>query len=319
MSDHHHHAHSVAHHHAHHRGGPAFGLALAITVVYALIELAGGLWSGSLALLGDAGHMFSDALALGLAAIAARLARRPAGDRHSYGWARAEVIGAMLNSLLMLAIVLLLVVEAVSRLHEPRPVAAGGMMLIASVGLLVNIAVAWIMSRGEMTMGARAALLHVLGDLVSSFAAVLSGAVIYATGWLPIDPILSLAIAGLILVGTIRLLRDALHVLMEGVPAALELPSVGRALAGLPGVVSVHDLHVWSITPDRVALSAHVELDDLQRWPGILAAAEAMLRERYGIGHATLQPELRADRREPSTSVIRLWPRGQKPGNRTGN
>lgn len=305
MSDH--------HAHTHHRGGPAYGIALAITGVYALIELAGGLWSGSLALLGDAGHMFSDTLALGLAAIAARLAQRPAGNRHTYGWARAEVIGALLNSLLMLAIVMMLVVEAVARLHEPRPVAAAGMMLIAFIGMLVNIAVAWMMSRGEMTIGARAALLHVLGDLVSSFAALLAGAVIYTTGWLPIDPILSIGIAALILIGTVKLLRDTLHVLMEGVPSALKLPEIGRSLAGLPGVASVHDLHVWSIAHDRIALSAHIELDDLQRWPEILASAGAMLRDRYGIGHATLQPELRAGGGGQKTSVVRLWPRGHKP------
>jgi cobalt-zinc-cadmium efflux system protein len=304
---------SAHHSHTHRHGGPAFGLALAITGAYALIELAGGLWTGSLALLGDAGHMFSDTLALGLAAVAARLAQRPAGDRHTYGWARAEVIGALLNSLLMLAIVLILVVEAVARLHEPRPVAAAGMILIAVIGMLVNIAVAWMMSRGEMTMGARAALLHVLGDLVSSFAAVLAGAVIYMTGWLPIDPILSIAIAALILVGTLKLLRDTMHVLMEGVPSALELSAVGRALAELPGVVSVHDLHVWSIAHDRIALSAHVELDDLRQWPEILAAAGAMLSDRYGIGHTTLQPELRSGGSGQKTSVVRLWPRGHKP------
>ncbi len=307
MSAHHGHA------HAHGRGGPAFGIALAITACYALIELVGGLWTGSLALLGDAGHMFSDALALALAATAARLAQRPAGHRHTYGWARAEVIGALLNSLLMLAIVLVLVVEAVARLHEPRPIAAAGMMLIAFIGMLVNVVVAWIMSRGEMTLGARAALLHVLGDLVSSFAAVLAGAVIYATGWLPIDPILSLAIAGLILAGTVRLLRDTLHVLMEGVPPTLDLPVIGQALAELPGVASVHDLHVWSIAADRVALSAHIELDELEQWPQILASASAMLRDRYGIGHVTLQPEVRGGPGRQRTSVIRLWPRNSGP------
>jgi len=156
-------------------------------------------------------------------------------------------------------------------------------------------------------------LLHVLGDLVSSFAALLAGAVIYATGWLPIDPILSLVIAGLILVGTLRLLRETLHVLMEGVPPALELPVIGQALAQVPGVASVHDLHVWSIAPDRIALSAHVELDELRQWPEILASASTMLHDRYGIGHVTLQPEIRGSHDRPRTSVIRLWPRGHRP------
>ncbi len=312
MSDKHDHAHAGAHVHKQH--GPAFALALAITAGYALVELAGGFWTGSLALLSDAGHMFSDVLALGLAATAARLAQRPAGHRHTYGWARAEVIGALVNSLLMLVIIVVLVVEAVARLHAPQPVAAAGMIGIALVGLLVNIAVAWVMSRGEITLGARAALLHVMGDLVSSFAAVVAGAVIYATGWLPIDPILSLVIAGLILISTLRLLRDTVHVLMEGVPPALEIPAIGRALAGIPGVVSVHDLHVWSITPDKIALSAHIELHDILQWPGILASAGELLHERYGIGHITLQPEIRIpDSRR--TSVVRLWPRGHRPRN----
>jgi len=302
--------------HRHHRPaarGAAFTTALVVTLGYAAVEFAGGLWTGSLALLSDAGHMLFDALALGLAAIAAWLARRPPGHRHSYGWARAEVIGATLNSLLMLVIIVALVVEAVARLLEPRPVAALGMTAIALVGMAVNALVLWIMSRGEMTLNARAALLHVIGDLVSSFVALIAGTVIYFTGWLPIDPILSLVIAGLILISTIRLLRDTLHVLMEGVPPALELPGIGKALAGVPGVISVHDLHVWSITPGQVALSAHLEINDLQRWPAILAAASALAHDRFGIGHVTLQPETHRPRGARGTAVIRLWPRGRRP------
>jgi cobalt-zinc-cadmium efflux system protein len=302
-----------AHHHAHQGAQPHFVAALALTAAYACIEVAGGVWAGSLALLSDAGHMFSDALALGLAAVAARLARRPAGHRHSYGWARAEVIGAFLNGMLMLALIVALVVEALARLRNPQPVEAGGMMLIAFVGMLINAGVAWLLSRGHVSLNARAALLHVIGDLVSSFAALLSGIVILATGWLPIDPILSLVIAGLILFGTVRLLRDALHVLMEGVPPAIKLPAIGNALASLPGVISVHDLHIWSIAPGTVALSAHLELDDLQRWPVILASARAAMHERYGIDHVTLQPELAAAPRPGDTSVIRLWPRNSRP------
>ena len=302
-----------AHHHGQHESQPPFMAALLLTVAYACVEVAGGLWSGSLALLSDAGHMFSDALALALAAMAARLARRPAGSRHSYGWARAEVIGAFLNGMLMLALIVALVVEAVARLRAPQPVEAGAMMLIAFIGMLVNGGVAWLMSRGHASINVRAALLHVIGDLFSSFAALLSGAVIQATGWLPIDPILSLVIAALILLGTVRVLRDALHVLMEGVPPAMDLPAIGGALAGVPGVTSVHDLHIWSIAPGTVALSAHVELEDLQRWPAILASARALMHDRYGINHVTLQPEVSDDPRPGRTSVIRLWPRNSRP------
>jgi cobalt-zinc-cadmium efflux system protein len=301
-----------AHNHSHGAAGPRYLLPLGLTVAYAAVELAGGLWSGSLALLGDAGHMFSDAVALGVAAAAATLARRPPGRSHSYGWQRAEVIGALLNSLFMLAIVVMLVVESVTRLLAPRDIAAGAVIVIAALGMLVNGACLLLLGRAEHDLNARAALLHVAGDLASSFAALLAGLVIHFTGWSPIDAILSLAIAALILVSTQQVLRDALHVLMEGVPPAIELAAIGRALASVPGVVAVHDLHVWSIAPRSVALSAHLEIGDLQSWPAILAQASGMLRDRYGIGHVTLQPE--PPQRE-RTSIIHLWP-GKKPPRR---
>ena len=281
------------HTHTHQGTRPRFLLPLVLTAAFAAVELVGGLWSGSLALLGDAGHMASDAVALGVAAIAASLARRPPGREHSYGWRRAEVIGALLNGVLMLAIVVMLAVEAVSRLLAPREVVAEAVISIAIVGMAVNVACIVLLGRGEPDLGARAALLHVTADLASSFAALVAGVVIFFTGWLPVDPILSLAIGALILVSTQKVLRDALHVLMEGVPPPIELSAIGRALAAVPGVTEVHDLHVWSIAPGAVALSAHLEITELQRWPVILTEASAMLQSRYGIGHVTLQPEVR--------------------------
>lgn len=304
MSAHH------AHAHAHEPGRPAFLAALAVTLGYAMVELAGGLWSGSLALTSDAGHMFSDALALALAAGAAWLARRPPGLKHSYGLARAEVIGASLNGLLMLGIIVFLVVEAVHRLLAPRPVMAGVVMIVAAIGLAVNAAVAYILSRGHHDLNVRGALIHVIGDLVSSLAALIAGAVIYATGWLLIDPILSLVIAALILLTTLRLLRDTLHVLMEGVPAAVDLAEIGAALAGVRGVTAVHDLHVWSIGSARAALSAHLEIERLEEWPAILGASQDLLRERFGVEHVTLQPELA---RPPKEARVTIWPRGVRP------
>lgn len=300
----------MAHAHNHGSPRPRYLLPLALTLSYAGVELAGGLWAGSLALLGDAGHMFSDAAALTVAAAAASLARRPPGHSHSYGWQRAEVIGALLNSLFMLAVVVMLVVEAVTRLLVPREVAAGAVIVVAALGMVVNTACLLLLGRGGHDLNARAALLHVVGDLASSFAALLAGVVIYFTAWSPIDAILSLAIAALILVSTQRVLRDALHVLMEGVPPALELAAIGRDLAAVPGVVAVHDLHVWSIASGSVALSAHVEIADLQRWPDVLSAASGMLRDRYGIGHVTLQPEIP---QRGQTSIIRLWPKNSGP------
>jgi cobalt-zinc-cadmium efflux system protein len=300
----------AAHAHRHARR-PAFAIALAITAIYAGVELAGGIWSDSLALISDAGHMFSDALALAIAAAAAWFARRPASERHSYGWARAEVIGAMLNGLLMLPVIVLLVVEAVQRLIEPRAVMAAGVIVIAFIGLTINAAVAYVLSHSAHNLNARAALMHVLSDLVSSLAALIAGIVIYLTGWALIDPILSLVIAVLILMSTLRLLRDTLHVLMEGVPSAIGFSEIGNALAAIPGVLSVHDLHVWGITPDSVSLSAHMEIDRLEEWPRILASTRHLLHEQFGIDHVTLQPEAGATR-TPHKAVIKLWPRARQ-------
>lgn len=296
---------TARHQRSHGHPRPAFVPALAITLAFAAVELAGGLWSGSLALVSDAGHMFSDALALALAAVAVALARRPASLRHSYGWARAEVIGATLNGLIMLGIIVVLVVEAVQRMLEPQPVIGGGVMLIAFVGLVVNAGVAYMLSRSAHNLNARAAMIHVMGDLLSSVAALIAGAVIWATGWLLVDPLLSLVIAGLILVSTLRLLRETVHVLMEGVPAAVDLEDIGTALARVPGVATVHDLHVWGLTPESMALSAHLEVADLQDWPQVLQAACAVMHERFGIDHVTLQPELKGPAL-PHTAVVRL-------------
>jgi cobalt-zinc-cadmium efflux system protein len=290
MSDHVHHHPPGAHVH-----GPATGrrllAALALTLGFALVEAVGGLWSGSLALLGDAGHMFSDATALGIALFAAWLGRRPPSARHSYGFARAEVLAALINGLLMLAVVTGITVEAIARLQTPRPVAGGAVMAIAVVGLAVNALVLAVLSRASHDLNTRGAMLHVFGDLLGSVAALLAGAVVYFTGWTPIDPLLSLAIAALIVISTFRLLHEALHVLMEGVPRHIDLEQVGRSLAQVSGVRSVHDLHIWTAAAGAPALSAHVVVDNLGRWPETLEALRAVLHSRYGIEHVTLQPE----------------------------
>ena len=285
---------STHHDHAHATHGNTLRWALLLTLGFAFVEALGGWWSGSLALMGDAGHMFSDAVALGLSALAAVIGRRPPSTRHSYGLMRAEVIAALLNGLLMLAVVLGIVVEAIRRIQQPQPVSGLTVIGIASVGLIVNVIVALVLSRGEHDMNTRAALLHVMGDLLGSVAALIAGAVIYYTGWTPIDPILSLAICALILYSTLRLLRDALHVLMEGVPGHLDLNTVGHSLARVPGVESVHDLHIWMLSSGTPALSAHVVLVRMSDWTGILDQMRDLLRERYGIEHVTLQPEIAA-------------------------
>lgn len=292
MAPHHHDHHHGHHDHDHGQApGRALRWALVFTLGYALVEAAGGWWADSLALLGDAGHMFSDAVALGLAAAASWFSTRPPSARHSYGLLRAEVIAALVNGLLMLVVVIGIGVEAVERLNHPQPVAGGTVFVVAFVGLVINVAVALILSQGGNSLNTRAALLHVLGDLLGSVAALLAGAVIHFTGWTPIDPILSLLICALILNSTLRLLREALHVLMEGVPLELDLNEIGRRLAAIPRVVSVHDLHVWTLSSGLRALSAHVVLADMRDWMPVLAQMQRELRQHYAIEHVTLQPE----------------------------
>lgn len=267
------------------------GWALLLTFAFALVEAVGGWLSGSLALLGDAGHMVSDATALGIAALAAWVSRRPPSYRHSFGLLRAEAVAALLNGLFMLVVVFSIAVHAIQRLQTPVPVGGGTVMLIAAIGLLVNLLVAWLLHRGDDSLNTRAALLHVMGDVLGSVAALIAGLVIYLTGWLPIDPLLSLLICVLILVSSLRLLRDVLHVIMEGVPPWLELPRVGRAMAAVDGVESVHDLHIWTLSSGVVALSAHIVVRDLRSWQAVLERLQGLLQERFTIGHVTLQPE----------------------------
>ena len=266
-------------------------VALAVTLGYALVEYIAGHAFHSLALMSDAGHMLSDAMALGLAAFASWVGNRPAGSRHSYGFARAEVVAAFVNGLAMLLIVVVIAVEAIGRLLDPQPVTGLGVMIVAFVGLLANLFVAFLIGRGERNLNMRAALIHVVGDLVGSVAAITAGAVIYYTGWQPIDALLSIVIAVLILGSTVRLVLDALHVLMEGVPAGLRIEEIASAIGTFAGVRAVHDLHVWNISSGQVALSAHVELDNLDNWAALLESARQMLQTRFGIAHVTLQPE----------------------------
>lgn len=266
-------------------------LAALLTLGFAAVEAGVGLWAGSLALVADAGHMVNDAAALALAAGAAWLARRPPSLRHSYGLGRAEFIAALINSLGLLALVAWLVVTAIARLQSPQAVMGEAVSITAAIGLAVNLLVAWLLARGEKNLNTRAALLHVMGDLLGSVAALLSGLVIAFTGWMPIDAILSLAIGALILISSLRLLREALQGLMEGTPFSQDPEEVGRTLAAIPGVASVHDLHIWAVKADEPLLTAHLVVHDIVQWESVLEASHTMLSERFDIHHATLQPE----------------------------
>lgn len=285
--------------------GRALWLAVTLTFGYAAVEAGVGWWANSLALAADAGHMVNDAVALVIAAAAAWAARQPASRLHSYGLGRAEFLAALVNSLGLLALVGWLSVSAAQRWQAPQAVQGEAVSLTAALGLLINIGVAWLLSRGAQNLNTRAALLHVMGDLLGSVAALIAGAVIVLTGWTPIDPLLSLVIGALILVSSLRLLRQALHGIMEGVPLHLSLEEIGREMAGVPGVVSVHDLHVWSVASEKTMLSAHLAVADMARWEGILAESRELLRERFGIEHVTLQPE-------PAARTIGWMPRERK-------
>lgn len=264
---------------------------LALTLLFAVIEAIGGMLSGSLALLGDAGHMATDSLALGLGALAAWLSRYPPTMRHSYGLQRFELIGGLVNALFMLVVVGGLAYEAVQRLAAPPPVAGGAVMIIAAVGLGVNLVVLRVLHGGATSFNTRGAILHVLGDLLGSVAALTSGAVVYFTGWAIIDPLLSLVIGVLILGSTGKLLLEVLHVFLEGVPLHVDLAKVGRTLAELEGVEEVHDLHIWTLASGSHALSAHIYIRDMGRWPQLLATIRELLRREYAITHTTIQPE----------------------------
>lgn len=284
--------HEHSHHHHGNSSGRALFAALCLTLGFAVVEFVAGLWAHSLALVADAGHMLTDSSALGLAAFAAWMATRPASKRRTWGHGRAEVLAALVNGAVMLVLVGSIAWHAIDRFQEPREVSGAAVMGVALVGLVINLLVFYVLSRGERNLNVRGALLHVLGDLLGSVAALASGIVILATGWTPIDPILSLLICALILIAALRLLREGAHVVMEGVPDGMDVETVRATMSEVSGVREVHDLHIWQVSGNRVALSAHVVIEDLAAWPPVLESLNRILLERHAIDHPTLQPEL---------------------------
>jgi cobalt-zinc-cadmium efflux system protein len=278
-------------HHAHHPHGPALGSAALLTMGFAALEAVGGWWTGSLALLSDAGHMLTDGAALALAAGAAWIARRPPSERHSYGLGRAEVLAALVNALAMLAIAGTIGYETLLRWQAPLPVKGGAAALIALAGLALNVVILQRLTPHRHDLNTRAAMLHVLGDALGSAAALASGLVILLTGWLRADAAASALICLLIAVSAVQLTRESLHALMEGVPRGLSVEAIGREMARVEGVLSVHDLHVWMLSGSRTALSAHVVVSRIHQWDRTLGALQRCLHEKFGIDHVTLQPE----------------------------
>jgi cobalt-zinc-cadmium efflux system protein len=265
-------------------------MVLALTVAFTAVEVVGGLLTGSLALLADAGHMLSDNLALGVALLAVWLAGRPSTPDRSFGYQRAEILAALVNGLILVGLAIWIFVEAWGRLSDPPEVLAGWVAVVAVVGLAVNLVAALILHRaGHETLNMRAALRHVLADALGSAGVLAAALVILVTGWRYADPIAGMAIALLILASSWSVLRDSVHILLEGAPRGMDTRSVGQRMAEVPGVVEVHDLHVWTITSGFPALSAHVLVERGDDCHARRRELENILRREYGIEHTTLQ------------------------------
>ncbi len=266
-------------------------LALCLTVAYTGAELVGGLLSGSLALLADAGHMLTDDLALGLALLAAWFARRPPDPGRTYGYQRAEILGALANGTMLVLLCVGIVWEAARRFRDPPPVEVGVMAAVAAGGLGVNLAAATLLRGHHHGLNVRGAYLHVVGDLLGSLGTLAAAALLAGFGWRWADPAASVLIAGIILVNSSRLVLDSVHVLMEGAPADLDPQEVRRSLLEVEGVADVHDLHVWTLGGGGPLLTAHLVANHSVPAARILRAATDVLSARYGIEHATLQVE----------------------------
>lgn len=256
-----------------------------------LVEVAGGILANSLTLLADAGHMFLDATALGLAWGATHLSRRSGDNRLSYGYDRFQVLAAFLNGLTLAVLVLWILYEAYERIRTPQAMIPIPALIVASIGFAVNlIAYRWLHG-AERNANVRAAALHVLGDLLGSAAAIVAATVVYFTGWTRVDPILALAIAFILGRGAWRILRDAAHILLEGVPKSLDLGAMHDTLAAVQGVVEVHRLHAWSLTAERPLVSLHARIADESDIQPVVARLKSILTEKFGVDHSTIQVE----------------------------
>ena len=294
----HHHPHGAHHHH-----GPLGAntsrtyvrrlvFVFCLVLVYAVAEAIGGWFTGSLALLADATHMVSDVAALGIALGAIWLARRPATPRQTYGFHRAEVLGALINATALIVIAVFIAVEAYQRLAEPNEVLGGTMLLIALGGLAVNLTGVIVLHSGQQdSLNVRGVWLHMMADTLGSVGAILSGFAIWKFGFMKADPIASFAIAALVLWSSLSLLRETLHVLMESTPKRLDAEEVRAAISAVPGVASLHDLHIWTITSGHEALTAHLVADESGISDSLRLAVQRTLREKFELHHVTLQIE----------------------------
>ncbi|CAE6771244.1 cation diffusion facilitator family transporter [Nitrospira defluvii] len=263
---------------------------LLLTGVFMVVEVIAGLFTGSLALLADAGHMLTDVAALSLSAFALWMAGKPSTPENTYGYHRAEILAAVVNAVVLLLLATWILYEAYDRFGEPSQVLGLPMLLVGLVGLAVNLASLKLLDgHADESVNVRSAYLEVMSDAISSLGVMLGGAIIWTTGWVLIDPLLSVGISLFIAWRTWALLSQAVHVLMEGVPTGVDAREVGRAMAGVPGVKGVHDLHIWTITTGLDALSSHVVVSVREDQDAVLQRLQQLLAEQFGIEHVTLQ------------------------------
>lgn len=269
-------------------------IALGLTTTYLIAEIIGGLITGSLALLSDAAHMFTDAAALAISLAAIRIGRRPADKTRTFGYYRFEILAAAFNAVVLFLVAIYILYEAYQRLRNPAPIASGGMLVVASIGLVVNIIAIRLLKSGSAdSLNVKSAYLEVWSDLLGSVAVIAAALIIQFTGWQPIDPILAVLIGLWILPRTWTLLKQSLNILLEGVPEGIGLAEIDAALLSVTGVSSVHDLHIWAITSGKVSLTAHLVVDStLRKEQEVLADVSALLKKNFDIRHSTIQIEL---------------------------
>ena len=306
------HSHTQAHDHAHGSHGTGDNerrllWTLALTAGYMVVQVIGGVLSGSLALLADSGHMLSDVGALALAWVGVRLARKPSDAQRSYGYHRFQILAAYTNGIVLIGVAAWIVFEAVKRLQEPQPVLGGPMLAVAAVGLVVNIAGFLVLRHGDRdNLNMRAALLHVIGDLLGSLAAIAAAVVILATGWTPIDPLLSIFVTLLILRSAQDVVRRSAHILMEGAPEGFVAEEMKADLIKeVPGVADVHHVHAWLLSGELPLATLHVQLRPGADAAATVQAVKRRLEERHGIGHSTVQVEADVCLDPPSITAIR--------------
>jgi cobalt-zinc-cadmium efflux system protein len=289
----HDHGHGHAHSHAP-NNKKGLSIALLITSTIMLLEFFGGLFTNSLALLSDSGHMLSDAVSLALSLVALRFALKPASPNKSYGYYRFEILAALFNGITLFIIAGFIIKEAVERLFQPPVVSSGSMILIALVGLLANLLSVWVLvkqSDVKENINVRSAYLHVIGDALGSVGAIIAGLLMLLFDWYAADPIISVLVALLILKGAWGVIRNAVHILMEGTPAAVNLQAVQATLENIEGVVNVHDLHIWTVTSGLDSLTCHLLIEESHDSQHILQTAIRKIEDIYQIKHTTIQIE----------------------------